>query len=245
MILTTITTTTSMHQPQYCHNNNSCHMAAQQEAQLMPMNANSNTYYDEREGGYSADLETDPLNSPGVATDNRKAMIWRILLILQVLAVVAFTCFALYAVVAGNTDAVLVACPKLWQYVVARIMCGILVGALLLLGHYYLFGMQQQQYQWASMSHSCSPWNMMIIFWALMFCYFCSFFVVGMTFIPNILSGSAGQLCSDTLTNTVATGTPLLAYIGWVTFVCDGIASALILVLVIYLFTMTPTFYFS
>lgn len=221
-----------------CHNE--CHSAPQMET----IN-NEKTYYDEGEAGYTADLETDQFfnNSPAVE-NSRGPFLWRILLILQVLAVGAFTCFALYAVVAGNTEAVRVSCPKLWQYMVARILCGIMIGALLLLGHYYLFG-RQQQYQWASMSRGCSPWNMMVIFWALMFCYFCAFFVVGMTVIPNILSDKAGQLCSDTLSNTVITGTPLLAYLGWVSFICDGIASALILVLVIYLFAMTPTSYVS
>ena len=234
-----------MHAAQYCHNN--CHGPVQMET--VPVNSNSGgsneSYYDDAEGGYMADLETDPLNTSGAGrSSNGRAMIWRILLIIQIVAVFIFTCFSIYSVVAGNTDAVRAACPRLWQYMLARTLCGVLVGALVLLGHYYLFGQQQPQYQWASLSRGCSPWNMMLVFWALMFCYFCVFFVAGMTTMPGLLSDdAAGHLCSDTLSNTVVTGSPLLAYLGWVSFVCDGLVSGVILVLVIYLFAMTPNFF--
>ena len=243
----------------------------------MAFYAHNNCQPDYGDNPEDPDPESTPMLLQSQSTS--KNATYRVLMMLQILVTFIFTCFIIYAVVTGNTDSVRAACPHLWEFMTARILSGMGVGALILFLHYYLLSGSHQQQSWVQLSNkvglppfpfcflrffciwtwrskaslpfciltffgvskACSPWNTMLMVLCFLFVFFCVFFVTGLRIVPGILSDAAGQVCSNTLSDTVMTGSPLLAYLGWVFLVCDGLASGVIIVLIVYIFSMTPS----
>ena len=134
--------------------------------QAMAFYAHNNCQPDYGDNPEDPDPESTPMLLQSQSTS--KNATYRVLMMLQILVTFIFTCFIIYAVVTGNTDSVRAACPHLWEFMTARILSGMGVGALILFLHYYLLSGSHQQQSWVQLSNKVSlP--------PLPFCLFCLF----------------------------------------------------------------------
>ena len=171
-------------------------------------------------------------------------MLYKIGFFLELCATIAFSAFTLYALIQGNTHSVRAACPNLWEFMVARSAAAVVV--VVLLGSlytyiYYNFGAPDNKNpEWAKNDRN-SPFptrTMMYALWFVSQIYFAAFFAAGVAIIPSNVPNS--KLCSDTLSLTVITGTPMLGIVAWIACGMDACLTVSIAVLFAYYACVSP-----
>ena len=157
---------------------------------------------------------------------------------LEIVLALTFCGFTLYALLEGNTDGVRAACPKLWEFMVARSIAAVVVTMLFILLYIYTLNAatsrDNQNPEWASMDQRSpfSTQNMMYALFIALFIYFGAFFAAGVSIIPANIPNS--ELCADTLSATVLTGTPILGITAWIACILDGVLAIGIAILIGY-----------
>ena len=171
---------------------------------------------------------------------SNNSLMFRIGVVLEICLLLTFCGFTLYALVEGNTDGVRAACPKLWEFMAARSVAAIVVMMIFILVYIYTLNYAsntEKNPEWAKMDQR-SPFTtqtLMHILLLAMLLYYGAFFVSGICIIPTNIPNS--QLCSDTLSMTVATGTPILGITAWITCIMDGLLTICIgIILAFYIF---------
>jgi len=138
-----------------------------------------------------------------------------------ILVSAAFCAFILYILFSGSTSAIRNACDGLWDLLLARVICSIIVGSVLFIG--------------VDPCGSMFSGTWKAFFYLL---YFIIFAIAESVIIPRAMVGNS--TCTDVLSNNSPTGTPALGILGWISLAIDWCFVALILVLVLILHQYSP-----
>lgn len=140
------------------------------------------------------------------------------LLLIELIFALCFTGLFVYSLVRADTDDVRTKCPKLWEFLLARLVATIITcvvaGAFFLASSQGLFGLD----------YGCvfSSWSRMSLTTLLVLLYFGCFFIAGAVVVPANFPGSNSD-CSNSLGATMNMNFPLLAILGWVNMIIDGL----------------------
>ena len=236
-----------------CDRNKRDHQASRKpthrdRANYMPVNAKDNTAADDATEPNADETSSAASKSYGllsIMTDT--SVVFRIGILSEICLTLVFCGFTLYALIQGNTDAVRAACPKLWEFMVARSIAAIVVIIGLVLVYLYYWNAISDNIEsntnpdWAKVDQQTPAATQPVMYmgWVALLIYFATFFAVGIAIIPSNVPNS--NLCVDTLSITVVTGTPILGITAWITCALDGIITLGLGTFLIYVLRISRT----